>query len=160
MYYTNLWHIFVLLISFLYQGVESYYLSKKAEKGIRFLIDFVEDEVSLDIPVGGKDLPCGWSLQPEVYPTKVSIQKYVQYQCIHCSPFQVSRESVDTYQAGFAVPACHVRLVWTKGKEHLKELSYMLPVSGMKPYTHIRVTRIPALQGQENCIPCQNTSEK
>lgn len=141
------------------QEVKNYYLDKRAEEGTLFsIVDIAGDEVSLDIPVEGKSLSHGWSIHPEVYPTKVSIQgnlfNIILFPtALIALPLQVIRESVDNYQAGRTIPACHVQLVWENGKEHLKKLSCMLPVRGVKPDdTHIRVSRIPALQGMENCI--------
>jgi len=53
--------------------VESYYSNKGAEEDLRFLVNFDGDVVALDIPKDGIILPSGWSIQPMVYPTKVSL---------------------------------------------------------------------------------------
>ena len=59
--------------------------------------------------------------------------------------FQLFRESVDSYQPGQTIPACHVQLIWTKVEEHPKELSHMIHLIGAVPDTYVRVFR-----GQRN----------
>ena len=55
------------------QVVESFYSGKRAEIGPYFEVNFDGEEVSLDIPKDGINLPNGWAIQPLVYPPKVSI---------------------------------------------------------------------------------------
>ena len=58
---------------FLKQKVEAFYSKKGAEAGPYLEVTFDGDEVSLDIPEDGLNLPSGWSLLPLVYPTKVRL---------------------------------------------------------------------------------------
>ena len=69
-------------------------------------------------------------------------------------PLQLLRESVDNYKPGHLIPACQVKLVWSKVEEPPKELSYMIHVTGVIPNdTHIRVTRDAVFHGQQNSMP-------
>ena len=67
--------LYLILLNFISpcQEVENYYSNKGAEEDLRFLVNFDGDVVTLDIPMDGTILPSGWSIQPMVYPTKVSL---------------------------------------------------------------------------------------
>lgn len=132
--------------------MENFYSGKGAEVGPYLEVIFDGEEVSLDIPMEGINLPSGWSLQPLVYPMKVCVYVWGEV-FLHfvVFPLQLLRVSVDNYQPGHSIPACQVQLVWLKVEELPKELSYMIHITGVIPHdTHIRVTRSAVAQGQQN----------
>ena len=50
-----LWHV---------QGVKNHYAGEEVEAGAPLKITFSGDEINLDIPDVGINLPSGWSLKP------------------------------------------------------------------------------------------------
>ena len=53
----------------LLQLVREKYSSKKAVLGVKQLVEFEEDSLTLDIPMAGAKVKGGWKITPMFYPT-------------------------------------------------------------------------------------------
>jgi len=150
----RLWHT---------QCIKNHYSGEGVEAGATLRITFSGDEIKLDIPDVGINLPSGWSLKPLQHsmvtecinitslclsssPPPSSFHFIVLHLLFLTLPPQLQCSTVDSYQPGQLIPHCQLQLQWIGTEPPHQKLSHHLKLLGANP-SEIEIILSPPHQG-------------
>ena len=151
------------------QCIKNHFSGEGVEAGATLRITFSGDEINLDIPDVGINLPSGWFLKPLQHPTVTECINFAFYSSpslpslFHFavflpssiplsilpfpnSPPQLQRSTVDSYQPGQLIPHYQLQLQWIGTEPPHQKLSHHLKLLGANP-SEIEIILSPPHQG-------------
>lgn len=96
----------------------------------------------------------GWKILPLTYPAQVILHVFLvsNYFYVYVAKLQISKATVQQFQQGGPVPACHIQLEWI-GEGQQKPLNHRVTILGAKaPQNVCYVYYIPQTAGMSSSV--------
>ena len=150
LYLMSMSSLYIWSLYYLYfQNVHQEYSAIHASIGPVMPVDFKSNSILLSIPSGTVDLEDGWKLHPlphsEVSKLLCALLVKILWLTM-LALHQITKEKVDSFEAGWEIPSCQLTAKWTKQGKQPSQLKQKVTLKGAKEpnnYFYIKLDSTP-----------------